>query len=299
MLAYLAIICTTILWASAFVLIKPLVTIMPASNLAILRYGLAALIIVLLYGLYPNKSVASLKIKLYAFAIGFIGIGIYNLTLNHAEITITAATTAFIICGIGPCISVALSLLFGYEKPTLAMGLGMLLCVSGLIFMTIHHWGFSSLWGLGYALIAAFCGGAFSVLQKPALKHLKPFEVMTFAICGGLLFSVFFAQHLMQTITTLSTNSWLQVLYLAIFPAIMAYSLWGYGIKRIDISKAVSVLYLLPVIAAVMAWFLDHAAPPVYDWIGGAVILCGAVLINNKTLFARRQHAMEKLRQAT
>ncbi|MDF1655370.1 MAG: DMT family transporter [Coxiellaceae bacterium] len=288
MLAYLAILCTTILWASAFVLIKPLVAIIPASSLAILRYGLATLIIVVLYLLYPKKSDASFKVKCHAFVIGFIGIGIYNLTLNQAEVTITAATTAFIICGIGPCISVALSLIFGYEKPTLAMGLGMVLSVAGLVYMTVHHWGFNSVWGLGYALIAAFCGGAFSVLQKPVLKHLKPFEVMTFAISGGFLLTAFFGRHVAHSAMVLTTSGWLQILYLAIFPAIIAYSLWGYGIKHIDISKAVSILYLLPFVAALMAWYLNHKTLPASDWIGGIIILSGAIVINNRSLIARR-----------
>lgn len=297
-MAYFAILCTTLLWSSAFVLIKPLVAIMPASNLAILRYGMAAIIIVMAYLFYPNKSSAGFKTKLHAFVIGFIGIGIYNLTLNQAETSITAATTAFIICGIGPCIAVALSLLFRYEKLAWPMMLGMILCMLGLTFMTLHHWGFDSMWGLGYALIAAFCGGSFSVLQKPVLKHLKPFEVMTFAICGGLLFSAFFGHHLTHTVMALSTITWLKILYLAIFPAIIAYSLWGYGIKHIAVSRAVSVLYLLPVITAVMAWWLNHATPPLYDWVGGVIILCGAVLMNSGNRFTRRQHAMDKLREA-
>ncbi len=299
-LPYLAVICTTVLWASAFVLIKPLVSIMPASNLAILRYGLAAIIITVLYGLYRNKSKAPLSIKCYAFLIGFIGIGVYNLALNTAEVSITAATTAFMICGLGPCISVLLSVMFLSERLSKRMLCGIAVSLCGLALMTWHHWGYSSVWGLGYALIAAACGGAFSVLQKPILHKLKPFEVMTFAILGGFIFVLFFGHDVISTLQSMTWHMAWQVLYLAVFPAIIAYSLWGYGIKHIPISQAVSVLYLLPVVTAIMAWALNHIIPPVEDIIGGVIILCGAILTKGKAPTKVRSHdAMERVQSET
>lgn len=281
-LPILALITTSFLWSSAFVAIKPMVAVMSPGTLALYRYGLAALIIGLIYLLFCPKTKSATKVKLLAFFCGFIGIGLYNLTLNHAEVTITAATTAFIISGLGPFVSVLISVICLGERPGVRALLGMLCCLLGLFVMTVTHWGYNSLWGIVFAALAATCGGAFNAMQKPLLKTIHPFELMTFAILGGFVSLLPFQWHALVSVPPLSTHMIVMITYLAIFPAIIAYSCWSYGVRNIPVSKAVGAIYLIPVFTAALAWFFNHTMPPLSDWLGGLLTISGAFFINSR-----------------
>ena len=281
-LPVIALLMTSALWSSAFVMIKPMVTIMPPGTLALLRYGVAALIIGIIYLLFIKKTKNAGLTKLLAFLCGFIGIGLYNLALNHAEVTITAATTAFIISGLGPCVSVLFSVLCLGERPGNKAYAGMAFCVFGLIVMTFNHWGFNSIWGIAFAAISASCGGAFNALQKPLLRTVHPFEFMVYAIWGGFVLLLAIEWQSLQALPTMTTLVKGGIIYLAIFPAIIAYSLWSYGIQTIAVSKAVSALYLIPVFTALFSWLFSHTMPSALDWVGGAFIVGGAIIINNR-----------------
>ena len=89
-----------------------------------------------------------------------------TLLLKNILGTTTIEQRAGAISGLGPCVSVALSVFCLGERPNRRAYIGMGFCVLGLLVMTAHHWGYRSIWGIGLAALAAAFGGAFNAMQK-------------------------------------------------------------------------------------------------------------------------------------
>ena len=69
-------------------------------------------------------------------------------------------------------------------------------------------------------------------------------------------------------------------IYMGIFPTALSYVMWAKVISRMNVSRAVSFLYLVPVRAVVLAWLLLGERPEVIALFGGMLVIGGVVLVN-------------------
>ena len=74
----------------------------------------------------------------------------------------------------------------------------------------------------------------------------------------------------------------MSILYVAIFPSIVAYFCWNRGIELIGANRAGLFIYLIPVFASVMAILFLGETLHIYHGMGMTFILLGMVIFNRK-----------------
>ena len=276
--ASLALITTCILWASAFVLIRKAVRVYTPEDVAFLRYMVASLVMLGLYFMRTRHNTVRLIDLPKLFFMGVVGIAIYNLALNSGELHLPSATACFIISQI-PVLSTVFACLFLKEALTAKAVLGLVISFCGVLIIAIN--GFTEL-GSGlcilYVIISALCGSTFSVMQKPLLKHVDPFQLVAWSIWSGTLVMMFWAPSTWQQLHVAPLNITFDVVFIGVFPAAIAYALWSYGIAHLPVNCAVRYLYAMPLIALILGWVMLGEFPSQLSIIGGVVAVLGAIL---------------------
>ena len=135
-------------------------------------------------------------------------------------------------------------------------------------------------------LLAAICVSVYFVLQKPYLEKYGALPFTTYAIWVGTLVSLFFAPGLVDQAGSALASTLRSMLYLGLFPTALGYVTYAYAFSRMPASRAVSFLYLIPVMAYLIAWVWLGEVPAALSVVGGGVALSGVVIVN--TLGKRR-----------
>jgi drug/metabolite transporter (DMT)-like permease len=74
----------------------------------------------------------------------------------------------------------------------------------------------------------------------------------------------------------------LAVAYLGVFPTVVAYATAAYVFSRLPASRAVTLEYLFPPVAIVIAYLWLGEVPSALSVIGGVVALVGVALVNSR-----------------
>jgi drug/metabolite transporter (DMT)-like permease len=98
----------------------------------------------------------------------------------------------------------------------------------------------------------------------------------------GWLFTtiLFFAQTGLSEITNLTSNGWLGVIFLGVFCSGLAYIAWYDALQALSSAQTGAFLYIEPLVAVVVAFFVLSEPVTVVSLIGGGIILFGVWLVN-------------------
>jgi len=267
---------TIIFWASAFVAIRVALTSYPPAHLAVLRYLIASFLLFLVAIFKPIKK-PELKDYPGIFLTGFLGITVYHLALNYGELYITASSASFIINAV-PILTALLAIIFLNEKLKKYGWVGMTISFIGVTLIILgegEEFKFNN--GGLLVLLASVSQGAFFVLQKPYLKKYHPLDFSTYIIWAGTLFLLILIPGLGNTIQTASLLDTLSVMYLGVFPAVVAYVLFAYVLSKSSAVKSTSFLFLIPVVTIIISWVWLNEFPTFISLIGGLIATLGVV----------------------
>lgn len=228
-------------------------------------------------GTYPEARdlPAALLAGLFAFAL-------YNVALNYGQITASAGAASLIIASI-PIFTALLAAAFLGERLDGRGWAGIVVGFFGVALITFGEGGnFGVDAGALYVLLAAISGSVYFAFQKPYVEKYGSLTFTTYAIWAGTLLLLPYLPGLIREVQGAPPDATLAVAYLGVFPTVVAYATAAYVFSRLPASRAVTLEYLFPPVAIVIAYLWLGETPSLPSVIGGAVALVGVTLVNSR-----------------
>jgi drug/metabolite transporter (DMT)-like permease len=268
---------TLVLWASAFVGIRFALRAYDPVDLAVLRFGAASGILLLIGRLQGVRLPARADFWRLLW-LGASGIALYNVALNRGEQTATAGEASFIVNTV-PLLTTLLACVFFRERPTVALIAGAVLSLAGVSLISVGSSQTHSLsTGAAYVSLAALAQAAFFVWQRPLLGRYRPLEITCYSIWIGTALLLPLAPGLPRRLLSAPGPSTLAVCYLGVFPAALGNLCWSLVLKRWTASTASQFLFLVPVITLALGSLALGERPGPRTLLGGTLALLGVIV---------------------
>jgi drug/metabolite transporter (DMT)-like permease len=223
----------------------------------------------------------------YFALLGFLGITFHQWLQSNGLQTSEAGTTAWIV-STTPVFMALLGWVVLKEGLGWIKIVGILLALDGVL-LVISNGDFNSILLLNFGkpgdifiLTSAVNWAVFSVLSRRGLKSHPAALMMFYIMLFGWLFTsiLFFATQNVSEINNLTFNGWIGVAFLGVFCSGLAYIAWYDALKALSTAQTGVFLYIEPLVAVVVAFFILSEAITPASMIGGAVIIFGVWLVN-------------------
>ena len=277
----IAIAATLVLWASAFAGIKVGLEGYGPGELALLRFGVASVVLGLNAVLTRMRLPRPAELPRLIVA-GLLGITVYHVALNYGERSVSAGAASLIIAA-GPVFTALMAGVVLRERLTWWGWAGIAVSFTGVALITTGEGGGVRLEpGALLVMISAVSTAAYFIVSKPLLARYAPIEFTTYVIWAGTVPMLVWTPSLIAQMAEASAGSTAAVVYLGVFPAAVAYLAWSYALARMEASVLSAFLYLSPVLAILIAFVWVREVPSVISLVGGAIAVVGVAIVNAK-----------------
>lgn len=265
---------TVLLWASAFIAIRDAAHDFQPGSLALIRMlcGTAVLTAIALASgirMPPQSSWPGIAV----FGVGWFAA--YNLLLNAAERSLDAGTAAIII-NLAPMIVILIAgsvLGEGYPRSLLV---GAPVAFLGVVLIGIEKSsGRADLLAVFLALGAALLYASCTLVQKKLLEKVTPTTLTWLGALLGTVALVPFSGEAVRDLAHASTSGIAWVIYLGIFPTAIAFTTWGYVLRRTSAGKTSATTYAVPATVILLSSAILGEPPTVIAVFGGVLCLLG------------------------
>jgi len=274
-LDYGLLIVLSVIWGLAFVAIRILDTELSFVNLTVLRWLVASVgyLALLLFLGKPRTPFSRVDVP-RLLLIGFFNVAGYHLSLNYAEVTVSAGLAGLLITS-GPVFSSLLAVTLLKEKIGRRLILAIILAVSGAATLSAGDLsGGSSAYGPLAVLLAALSYALFAVLAKPLVNKYGALRIAIWAgLVGTVMLLPLISASFIRDVSSLSVAGWQALLYLSILSTVMGYSLFYTLVEKGGVSRVMIQLYLAPVFSVVGGMLLLGESVILATFLGGAAML--------------------------
>jgi drug/metabolite transporter (DMT)-like permease len=223
----------------------------------------------------------------YFALLGFLGITFHQWLQSNALQTSEAGTTAWIV-STTPVFMALLGWFLLKERLGWTKNFGILLAFLGvLVVVSKGDLGSISIGKFGapgdvLILISAVNWAVFSALSRRGLKTHSASVMMFYIMLIGWVFTtvIFLTSSGMGEIPSVTFNGWMAVGFLGIFCSGLAYIAWYDALQALSTAQTGVFLYIEPLVAVVVAFFILGEPITLASLIGGVVILFGVWLVN-------------------
>ncbi|MFD2705995.1 DMT family transporter [Salibacterium lacus] len=288
MKAYLLLLLTAVIFSGNIIVGKG-INDLPPYTIAFFRTAIAFLVILPLgwkeVRRYKHVFVQEWKAVL---GLALTGVAFFN-SFIYASLQFTSTTNVAIMEASIPVVTIICSMLFLHERLDKKQWLGVVLSLGGAVWVitegsweVIRSLGFNT--GDLIMLAAVGTWAAYSILVK--------IHMMKFPVYGSLVVMLAIANIVLLPIAgfewrlggfpdVMQPGYMMGLLYLGIFPSLIALTFWNKGVEEVGPSQASVFLNLLPVFVMVGSLlFLEETVTLVQLF--GALVVIGGVFLTTK-----------------
>ena len=276
-----SVVAAVVFGASAYAAIGASLASYSPAPLALLRMLVASASLAL-YAAFSGMRLPGVR-DLPAVALaGLFAFALDNVALNYGQLTASAGAASLIIASI-PIFTALLAVGFLGERLGVLGWSGITVGFLGMALITLGEGGgFGINVGALLVLLAAVSASVYFAFQKPYLEKYGELPFTAYAIWAGAILLLPFLPALIREVRSAPAGATIAVVYLGVFPTIVAYASAAYVFSRLPASKAVTLEYLFPPVAIVIAYLWLGEVPTALSMVGGAVALAGVALVNRR-----------------
>lgn len=276
---------TVVFWASAFAGIRAGLGEYGPGKIALFRFVVASVVLGCI-ALVTRMRLPERRDLPAVFLAGFLAFTVYHVALNYGEVAVGAGAASVLI-NTAPLFTALLAVTFLGERLRVLGWVGMAVSFFGAAMISAGEGeGFGLAPQALLILLAALSSSIYFVIQKPYLQKYGALAFTTYAVWAGTFLSLVFLPGLISQMGVAPPGTTLAMVYLGVFPTAIAYVTYAYAFSRMPASRAVSFLYLIPVMAYLIAWAWIGEVPTLLSVVGGCVTLSGVLIVN---AFGRRR----------
>ena len=277
-------------WAANFIVVKAANQQIPPVTFAFLRFGLAALTLLVLLRWREGRLGLPRRDVVPIIGLGALGFGVYQILWSVALQDIPAGDSALLVATT-PVITALLAVVSGADTLTRTKLLGSLVSFAGVGVIVSAGHGLtlgSAIVGDVLTLIAAACFSVYTAFGAPILRRHSPLRTTAWAMVGGSL--VLLPPGVYQAVGVewagVTTDAWAGLLFSAFIPAGIANVVVFNAIKLLGPTRITAYQFLVPFMAVLMgAAFLSEPIR-VDQLLGGAVIVLGVLIARTDRITA-------------
>ena len=288
LLPYFLLLIPPLCWGGNAVLARGVVDVMPPVSLAFWRW-IAALAILLPFTFRHVKRdwKTAMDSWEWLLVLSFLGVSCFNSMLYTAAHTTTAINVSLMQTAM-PAMIILISWIVFKEKISSIQLVGVMVSMVGACFIVVRgQWRIlltmELVEGDVLMLIAVFVYALYSALfrKRPSIHPLS-LLVLTFGWGALMLLPLYIWELVVVGPFSISLAALMSILYVAVFPSVVAYFCWNRGIELIGANRAGLFTYLIPVFASVMAILFLGETLRGYHVMGMVLILVGMVIFNRR-----------------
>ena len=285
-LAAAALVATTLFWAGNLIAARSLVDVIPPVTLSFWRWIIACVLLAPFAVRPMLRDRATLRQHLPLLSLlALLSAVIFNTLLYVAAHTTTAVNIGLINATMPLAIGLMAWLILR-EQPGPAQALGLVVALPGTVLIVSRgdplaaaQLGIQT--GDLLMLLAVCAWGLYSILLRRVPAGLHPVSLLMAVILLALpMMAVAHRLELaagatLPPMTAFTPNVLATLFYVGLFPSILSYLGWNYGIRVLGPVRASLFVYLIPVFSALLALTLLDERLQGYHATGGLLILAG------------------------
>ena len=273
-------------WAGNFLVARMFNEVIPPFQMSFWRWFIALLIILpfTVRAVLENMPAIRRELAYLAF-LGAIGITAFN-CLIYLALQYTTVVNAALINSLMPVVTFILALFFMGDRLRMRQTFGVVVCIIGtlliiargdlavLLALDINAGDFLVLAGLTFWAL-------YTVMIRWRKSVLPPMVFLTVTIAFGVLFHFPLVGWEFATRGGLAAEptNLLALLYLAIFPSLLAYIFWNRTVSALGPGKTGLFMYLMPIFSTLLAVLLLGEEFKIFHLIGMTLIVIGIALV--------------------
>jgi drug/metabolite transporter (DMT)-like permease len=269
-----------VLWAGTLSAYKTLEPYLSYSGIVTLRFGTAALGLLLVWPILPGKTPRGRDLLITSL------MGVIVFVLGHRlqalGNSLGSAGNSSVLMGTEPLITSVAAAIFLREHVALRRWVGFALGMAGVALL--NGAGQAGLRWIGFGVSLIFvssflCETAYSIIGKPLIERASLFKVAAVSLTAGTI-----ANLLLDGPTTIAAArqlppiAWLTFLYLGVLCTSVGYCVWYIVIRETDVNLAALTIFVQPLAGVVIASVVLKEELHAGQLWGGAAIIGGLLV---------------------
>jgi drug/metabolite transporter (DMT)-like permease len=276
-------------WSGNFIVGRALRDLVPPMALSFDRWLIALLCLLpFTWHIVRRDARRYWQHRWLVLGVSLTGVAAFNV-LVYWGLQSTSAANGMMLNSFIPLLIAGLGALFYRQRLSAVQWLGVLVSFTGVM-VIVAHGSWTVLRALQFAtgdaivFVATICWAFFTLWLKqiPADIDRRGLLLVQIVITLVVLAPLVAWEHVAGHVTHWNADSLMGVLFVGIFPSVLAFALYSAGVVRVGAARAGLFIHLLPVFGALLSVLVLHEALHLYQGVGMVVIFLGVALANRQ-----------------